>query len=323
MKKSINLLSVQLVLYLCFLPSYITAQNLWTGSLVIGNWDNYQSLDGASFNNATIGDILKITATDIDMSSAQLSLNNGSWVDLAGSGMVDLRTENYSFVITSVMLTELQSNGVLVRGKNYTLTSVDLIPGDGNYELNNAVWLGETVIGNWEGYQAICAGTFVNAQVGNLLRVKVSNVEQGAQGHLSNSSWGDLIDAEAYVELSGLSYYEFTITSSMLAELQSNGVLVRGANYTIKGIYVIDPLTTQVDRYFELSAVNYRVKDRYLSLEGLQKGGLVSIYNLNGKKIHEIDIYNSFLNVQLENKGLYIIEIRSGNSRYANKILVE
>ena len=322
MKKT-HVLCMQWVLVLSFLPLLCTAQNLWTGSLVIGNWDNYQSIDAIEFNNAHVGDILQITATNIDMSSAQLSLNNGSWVDLAGSGMVNLRTESYNFVITSVMLAELQSNGVLVRGKNYTLTSVDIFPGEGNYEVQNAIWLGETVIGNWEGYQAISAGSFLNSQEGNLLRVKVKDVGENAQGHLSNSSWGDLIDAEAYVDLSGLSYYEFTITPPMLAELKANGILVRGANYTVEGVYIIDPLATRTDLNKEVSRVSICVKDKQLFLRNLPAKGVVHIYNLNGDKIWENVISDSFRSISLQNNGIYIVEVRSENNRCINKIVVE
>ncbi len=321
--KKVNILCIQWVLFLSFVPLLSTAQNIWTGSLIIGNWDNYQSIDATQFSNANVGDILQITSTNIEMNSAQLSLNNGSWEDLAGSGMVDLRSESYAFIITSVMLSEMQSGGVLVRGKNFTLTSVDLIPGEGNYQLQNAIWLGETVIGNWEGYQAISAGSFLNSQEGNLLRVKVKDVGENAQGHLSNSSWGDLIDAEAYVDLSGISYYEFTITPPMLAEIKANGILVRGANYTVEGVYIIDPLATRTDLNKEVSRVSICVKDKQLFLRNLPAKGVVHIYNLNGDKIREINISDTFMSVSLQNNGIYIIEVRSENSKYTNKIVVE
>lgn len=323
MKKSNNLLSVQLVLYLCFLPIISNAQNLCTGSLVIGNWDNYQSLDATNFNSASVGDVIQITATNIDISSAQLSLNNGSWADLAGSGLVDLKNESNSFVITSVMLAELQSNGILVRGKNFTLTSVDLLPGGDDYELNNAVWLGETVIGDWSGHQVLSSGTFVNAQVGNILRVKVNNLGVGAQGHLSNSGWGDLIDAEAYVDLSGSTYYEFSITSPMLSELQSNGLLIRGANYTVEGVYIINQLFTQVDHYKEIPNCNYWVKNKHLYMTGLKEGSRVRVYDINGKLVKDIAATSSSVRMNIYNQGVYILQVISADDKYVKKIIVE
>lgn len=322
MKKPNKLRCLQLLLCLCCLPILTTAGNLWSGSLVIGNWENYQSIGAESFSGTVVGDTLKISADSIDMTSAQLSLNNGNWVDLAGSGMVDLRTESYWFIVTSVMLSDLQSNGVVVRGKNFTLTSVDLNPGQGGEGLDDAIWFGETIIGDWSGSQTISAGSFANAQVGNLLRVGVKDLGQGAQGHLSNSSWGDLVDAEAYVDLSNLSYYEFTITAPMLTEIQTNGILVRGADYTIEGVYIIAPMATDVKPNGELSEISYTLNNDLLSIDGLSNEGFISIYNLNGIRLHKTSFSSSSVNVKLQDSGFYIVEIRSTNNKRTIKIIV-
>lgn len=220
--------------------------NLWQGSEVLpDDWSNYVQLDASKFVNARVADQLVISISDVSATSSypQVQLDDSSWQRLPGAGNASLTEETTSvtYYITADMLLPLQAGGMLVRGCGYTLASIDLVAGNGGAGYENSVWIGNMVFSNWEG-QPVPASSFVNAEVGDLLRMKISDLQAGAQGHISTGSWGDMPDATDFVQLSG-NYYQFAITDAMLAELKRNGMIVGGIGYTLTSVDIIDPAT--------------------------------------------------------------------------------
>lgn len=218
--------------------------NLWQGSEVLpDDWSKYVQLDASKFVNARVADQLVISISDVSatLSYPQVQLDDSSWQRLPGAGNASLTEETTSvtYYITADMLLPLQAGGMLVRGCGYTLTSIDLVAGNGGAGYENSVWIGNMVFSNWEG-QPVPASSFVNAEVGDLLRMKISDLQAGAQGHISTGSWGDMPDATEFVQLGG-NYFQFTITEAMLAELKGNGMIVSGIGFTLTSVDVIDP----------------------------------------------------------------------------------
>lgn len=229
-----------LVLFASFCNATVT--NLWSGTIAMSaDWSSHQQIASSEFTNVQVGDKIKISTSNV-LSGGVLFLSNGNWNQLAGTGTenMDSSINEYDITVTTLMKTQLQSTGLIVGGTNYTATSVDLISGDGGAGLENAVFLGEKTIGSYDKYQIICAGSFASAQVGDLLRVKIKNLKIGAQGHIVDGDWAALSDASDFVQLAG-GYYQFTITPAMLTQLQTKGMVVSGAYYTLTGVYVINP----------------------------------------------------------------------------------
>ncbi len=232
-----------------------SARNIWTGSEVI-DWNQGKAVQIASNQFADIreGDQLVfgiIFTGNTDW--PQISLYKGDWsgnVTGAGNTMLAEGMTEVKYFMLKDMIADLKASGVIVSGVGFTLTSVDVIEGDGG-DYSHAVWVGECKIGNWDSYQQIEKGAFANATVGQKLRVKFKDLGAGAYLSLRNpvDGWPDLSDASS-VYISG-SYHQFDITAAMLSELQTNGMVISGVNFTATSIELwkadeIKPLELQV-----------------------------------------------------------------------------
>ena len=109
------------------------------------------------------------------------------------------------------------------------------------------------VIVAWEGSEPICwnqgpennyvsvpATQFRNVTAGSRLRICLTDLALGAQGHVCQGNWSDLPDAAEYIPLTGGSY-EYEITEAMLGRLQANGLVVTGIGYTLTRVEIVNP----------------------------------------------------------------------------------
>lgn len=232
---------------------------LWEGTTVCADdWSSgYQVINASNFAIAGVGDEIIVTVTEVSSTCdwPQIMLQNGSWANFDGvsaimlSG-VELPYEG-KFTIIESMLTEMQSGGLVVKGCGFTFTKVVLrhyttgeTGGDVSGEPVTTVWTGNQVI-DWSGaiengWQIVPASAFIKAEAGMKLRLNFSDLAIGAQGHISNGSWGDMPDGNDFVPLTA-SYWEYSITDDMLASLKSGGCIVTGIGFTLKSIDLINP----------------------------------------------------------------------------------
>lgn len=232
-----------------------TAGNIWTGSEAI-DWNNGKAVSIASgkFQNLKEGDQLVfgvIFTGNTDW--PQIALYKGDWSgNVTGAGNTALAEgmTEVKYCLLKDMITDLKTTGLIVSGAGYTLTSVDVVEGDGG-DYSHAVWVGECQIGNWEGYQHVSKGAFAHAAAGQKLRVKFKNLGAGAYLSLRNpiDGWPDLSGAPG-VYISG-KYHQFDVTAAMLQELQANGMIISGINFTATAVELwntdeIKPLVLQV-----------------------------------------------------------------------------
>lgn len=216
------------------------ARNIWTGSEVI-DWNQGKAVQIASdqFADVREGDqlVFGIVFTG-NTDWPQIALYKGDWsanvTGAANTALAEGMTEVKYFLLKD-MIADLKASGLVVAGVGFTLTSVDIVEGDGG-DYSHAVWAGECTIGNWDGYQQVSASAFANAAVGQKMRVKFKDLGAGAYLSLRNpvNGWPDLSDAPA-VYISG-SYQQFDVTAAMLSELQANGMVISGVNFTATAV---------------------------------------------------------------------------------------
>lgn len=81
-----------------------------------------------------------------------------------------------------------------------------------------------------------------NAVVGDRLVVTIADVAEGAQGSIKNSSWTGFVDESGksweYFDISG-SEYSMTLDATTLADMQQNGFILSGHDYTATGVYLV------------------------------------------------------------------------------------
>lgn len=129
-------------------------ETIWTGSVPTGNWGGQataeegkpQSMVALSYNdkgnlaNAQMYDYIKMTYT-VTASGAQAAIQNTSWTSIAdkddNSYVAEGDNTGKTITLTiddATTLENIQLNGVLLRGKNITITSLDLVKPEGRYD---------------------------------------------------------------------------------------------------------------------------------------------------------------------------------------------
>lgn len=115
---------------------------------------------------------------------------------------------------------------------NGTITYSVLVMGS----MGTLIFEGPLVTGGWANSAQIAADNFAGAQVGQVITVVVSDLLSGAQGSFKNGSWSAIAPDTEYFNIEG--NFSLTITSEILSQLQSGGLIVSGQNYTIESVYI-------------------------------------------------------------------------------------
>lgn len=234
MKKTL----LMMLVVLAALTTNAATRTIWTGTQELdwnANPGKYLQLDAATVGTINAGDCLVYTyeVTIPDTSWPQFQVLSSTWTKLEGINVKNGMTE--SKVYASSAMAQGLASGMVVSGAGITLSKIELVEGDGG-DYSHAVWLGECTIGNWNGYQQVDGSAFASAAVGQTLRVKFKNLGAGAYLSLRNpiTDWPDLSDATA-TYIAG-SKQDYTITSAMLSELQANGMVISGVNFTATAV---------------------------------------------------------------------------------------
>ena len=93
--------------------------------------------------------------------------------------------------------------------------------------------------GNWEGYVQLGSELFADAHVGSIITVYISNIGADAQGAFQNSSWSSIDPAYDGFALSGDSF-TMVVNENILSQIQSGGLIVKGKNYTIESVTILN-----------------------------------------------------------------------------------
>ena len=226
----------------------VSARDIWTGNKAVG-WDDSFVLSTSELGTVRAGDCFVFTFTVTDPDNwPQFRIEDLNY-NVLGSASLSAGMTTAKIYATQGLVNGIAS-GAKIRGTGCTMTKIELIEGDGG-DYSHAVWIGECVIGNWSGYQQLPASAFSGVSVGQTLRIKFKNLGAGAYLSPRNNvdGWPDLTDAAATYIAGGKQ--DYTITSGMLSELQANGLIVAGVNFTCTAVEIwnasdIKPLTLNV-----------------------------------------------------------------------------
>ena len=246
MKKALLLMTL---VVLAVLTANAATRTVWQGSKAL-NWSYDFTLSASELGTLKAGDKFKVTyeVTTADSNWPQYHILDAAKNDLSSNNVKNGTTENET-ILTQDMITAL-SSGAIIWGGGVTITKIEIVEGDGG-DYSHAVWIGECKIGNWEGWQQVGASAFANAAVGQKMRVKFKDLGAGAYLSLRNpvNGWPDLSDA-APTYIAG-SKQDYTITSAMLSELKTYGLIISGVNFTATAVELwnadeLKPLTLNV-----------------------------------------------------------------------------
>lgn len=216
------------------------------------DWSSgYALIEKASLSGASAGDQINVYVTAISSGTEwpqvylQFVNASWSWVDFADTHNYGLSGQTAphkaSLELTQTMLDSIAAgNYLVIKGAGYTANLITLTHEQKSAGENDTIWTGAKDFGNaWSEWEQISAAKFANAVEGQLLRFRFTDLRAGAQLKVGRSDWETMDDTEI-VNLSGR-YQDFTITATMLAELQANGTIISGLGFTLTEVMLLNP----------------------------------------------------------------------------------
>ena len=212
--------------------------------------------DGIELNSATIsnfkaGDVLRvyITVPDgganfkivykgaPDWSETTIPSINNQWPWVNGG-------ETYkNFTLTADDITAFTGKNIYIyKGENSTITKVSLITEDSGASYEGTVVYngGDVVMGtDWSKYIQLSADHFSTLNPGAIVRVYVKDILDDVQAIFQDGSWQDIEGVGAISPATTDTYYELTLSSSVLAIAKEKGLIVKGKNYTATAVSII------------------------------------------------------------------------------------
>ena len=216
------------------------------------DWSSgYALVASADLSAAVAGDEINVYITAISTGTEwpQVYLQyvdaEWAWVDFADThnyGLAGLTAPHKATIaLTQAMIDNVAAGHYLVvKGAGYTAEKITLTHEQQHAGENETIWTGEKDFGDsWAAWEQIAASKFANAVEGQLLRFRFKDLRAGAQLKVGRSDW-EVMDDTEIVNLSGR-YQDFTITATMLAELQEGGTIISGLGFTLSEVQLLDP----------------------------------------------------------------------------------
>lgn len=273
-------------------------ETLWSGSMEFSDWKEWKDrlvIAPEKFADIHIGDIIEFEYT-VSGSNQQLNLISPfNSYKMAFVGVLD--GDNYNInsevnptnltcaIMSAEDITNLQNQGGLsINAVNITLTAVKLIK-------HAVLWTGSTDAGNWENAVTIPASKLSDLQIGNIICVRVTAFGEIGSPRVSlYNGWSNsdaLAGGEYYFQEEDAASAEnpfivqFPVTGSMKQQLGNKDLLIRGVNYTVTDVYVLEGtpvVESGVKGYLTVSAAGMATFMLPFNVTSLPDG--VQAYNL-------------------------------------------
>ena len=226
---------------------------LWSGTKIFEefSWENRLLITADNFADLHVGDILEVYYSTNAESYHQFDIktNDDNKYPSFAPAQINLGGSNESgvlrfYIADATDLSNIASKGGLyLNGKYITFTKVSVIK-------HEVLWTGTQIVGNWSGNIEIPASKLSDLQIGNIICVRVTAIGSTDGPRVSLFSGWSNSDA-----LAGGEYYfkgedaasagnplivQFTVTGSMKQQLGNKNLLVRGVNYTVTDVYVLE-----------------------------------------------------------------------------------
>ena len=235
-------------------------RTIWTGSFSSGDWGAaFQPLEATLFEGVEVGNYVVFIATTQSDSQIQIAP-----YDTSQPALVEYDTFNnkYRLKVTSDNLSTIQG-GLQVKGRNFTLTEVQIEEASGsggennngnegeNYSgitpLGTVIWEGNFETGTeWEAYMSLPAERFADVKANGYLVFQGYCTGDYAHIQLANPSMTKYITENQYnVELFNNTFY-LKLTPAVM-EILAEGLAVKGERMVLNIISYIPPISSNED----------------------------------------------------------------------------
>ena len=230
-------------------------KTLWTGEVSDNTgWKQSDELSKAVFAELTEGAVLGITISAInDGESYHQYIIRGrededsDWANLETIiNKYVSTTGTYAHVLSAANAVSMKEKNIDIAAQYLNISAIHTYTAEKGYV---SLWSGTQVVDkDWQGYQSIAAAKLADLEVGNVICVRVQDIDRtqvntptvslfcgwAESDALADGAYEFSVDDEAPMVV------EFPVTHRMKHQLGSKDLLVRGANYTMTDIYLLE-----------------------------------------------------------------------------------
>jgi hypothetical protein len=217
-------------------------------------WKQSDELSKAVFAELTEGAVLGITISAInDGESYHQYIIRGrededsDWANLETIiNKYVSTTGTYAHVLSAANAVSMKEKNIDIAAQYLNISAIHTYTAEKGYV---SLWSGTQVVDkDWQGYQSIAAAKLADLEVGNVICVRVQDIDRTQVNTPTVSlfcGWeeSDALADGAYefsVDDEAPMVVEFPVTHRMKHQLGSKDLLVRGANYTMTDIYLLE-----------------------------------------------------------------------------------
>ncbi len=225
--------------------------DIYTGPFVIASdWSTSVQLAADAFANCATGQTIKVYISSVaEGAQGSFKTMSDGWPAIAeGTEYFNISGGSFELIIDDDILAKLKATGLVVAGHDYTIDRIAIIS-PSSQTTEEEIYSGPFVIASdWSTSVQLAAGVFANCATGQIIKVYISSVAEGAQGSFKTMSdgWPAIAEGTEYFNISGDSF-ELTIDEDILAKLKATGLVVAGHDYTIDRIVMVKPASGKTE----------------------------------------------------------------------------
>lgn len=230
-----------IILFFVAVAVGLQAEVVWTGSHSVASWQAEQLpiTNYAVLSKASAGDVIAITVSAVD-GNARITLQNTSWQGLVDEYNVAVGV--HPFALTEAMAAEINTNGLIITGENYTFTKVELL-------YQTPLWTG-TLDGtnDWTQSDALNSSSLAALSAGSILGFEIAEIHESEwhsyalrANYETNPIEGWISDAKTYLHV---------LSAADVTALQSQTIVLLARYLKITGFY------TYNEHKYYLSGIN-------------------------------------------------------------------
>ncbi len=230
-------------------------KTLWTGEVSDNTgWKQSDELSKAVFAELTEGAVLGITISAINDGESYHQFiirgredEDSDWANLETIiNKYVSATGTYAHVLSAANAVSMKEKNIDIAAQYLNISAIHTYTAEKGYV---SLWSGTQVVDkDWQGYQSIAAAKLADLEVGNVICVRVQDIDRTQVNTPTVSlfcGWeeSDALADGAYefsVDDESPMVVEFPVTHRMKHQLGSKDLLVRGANYTMTDIYLLE-----------------------------------------------------------------------------------